>query len=131
MARPTSAHPTGLELEILKILWEQAPLPVRDIRRALADQGRELAHSSVITVLNIMVKKKYLKRTPRANAFLFEPSVTRGDVSQRMLGDILDRVFDGSASALMLRLIETSDINARELAEVRKMINRKTKEPNP
>lgn len=128
MARPASEHPTELELQILKILWRQSPLPVRDVRRALADEGRDIAHTSVITTLNIMVRKRHLKRTKRRNAFLFQPRVTREEVSQRILGDIVDRVFDGSASAVMLSLLQTSDINPDELSELRRLIGRIAKE---
>ncbi len=128
MARPGSEHPTELELQILKILWQRAPLPVRDIRQALADQGREAAHTSVITTLNIMVRKKYLKRTKQGNAFLFQPRVTQQHVSERMLGDIVDRVFDGSATAVVLSLLNASDVDPQELKELRRLINRKAKE---
>ena len=58
MARPGSEHPTELELEILKVLWDESPLPVREVRARLeAQAGRTLAHSSVITMLNIMHHK--------------------------------------------------------------------------
>ncbi|MCA9260368.1 MAG: BlaI/MecI/CopY family transcriptional regulator, partial [Planctomycetales bacterium] len=58
MARPESEHPTELELEILKVLWDDSPLPVREVRARLESQsGRSLAHSSVITMLNIMHRK--------------------------------------------------------------------------
>jgi BlaI family transcriptional regulator, penicillinase repressor len=58
LPRPASEHPTQLELEILKILWEESPLLVRDVQERLERSAqRTLTHSSVITVLNIMVKK--------------------------------------------------------------------------
>ena len=57
MARPASKGPTELELEILKILWQRGPLPVRDVRDALVG-FRDLARTSVITIMNIMVRKK-------------------------------------------------------------------------
>jgi predicted transcriptional regulator len=128
MARPPSGHPTELELRILKILWRQSPWPVRDIRQALADEGREIAHTSVITTLNIMTRKKYLKRTKQRNAFYFEPRVTRRSVSESMLGDLVDRVFDGSATEVMLSLFHSSDLDADELKHLRKLINRSMKE---
>lgn len=128
MARPTSEYPTELELQILKILWQRSPLPVREIRQALADGGRDLAHTSVITTLNIMVRKTYLKRAKDGIAYLFTPRVAQEDVSGRMLGDIVDRVFDGSASEVMLSLLKTSDIDADELKELRRLINRLAKE---
>lgn len=131
MARPISSHPTKLEFQILKVLWGRSPLPVRDIRLALADGGRELAHTSVITTLGIMVRKNYLRRTKQGNAYLFAPAITRKEVSGGMLGDIVNRVFDGSPTALMASLFDTSDVDSDEIQELRRLINRKAKEQSP
>ncbi len=131
MARPSSEHPTELELMILKILWGASPLPVREIRRLLAAEGRVLAHTSVITTLNIMVRKRTLKRAKKGNAFLFAPSVSQKGVSGRMLGDVVRRVFDGSVKAVVEALLESSDVDADELLELRRYINRKARETSP
>jgi BlaI family transcriptional regulator, penicillinase repressor len=133
MARPPLRHPTELELEILKILWHRAPLAVREVREALGacSPGRELAHTSVITMLNIMVRKKYLRRTRSGKACLFAPRVAAEEVTGRMLGDLVDRAFDGSATAVMLSLLEKADMDRTELKELRKLIDRKAKEQRP
>ena len=129
MPRPASEHPTGLEHQILKVLWEvESALPVREIRQRLAEQGRELAHTTVITTLNIMVRKKYLRRTKRKNAFLFRPRVTRAGVAERMLGDLVDRVFDGSAASVVLSLFNCTDVNADDLEELQRLIQKKSRE---
>lgn len=129
MARPGSEHPTELELEILKVLWDETPLPVREVRVRLEEQaGRTLSHSSVITMLNIMVRKGYLKRRKHGKAFLFTPKVKRDSVARGIMGDLLSRVYDGSPSAMVLNLIETADLDADELAELRRLISRKAKE---
>lgn len=128
MARPKSTHPTELELQILKILWDKAPLAVREIREALIAAGRTLAHTSVITTLNVMVGKEYLRRTMQGNACRFAPSVSRDAVTERLLGDVVQRVFDGSAKAVMLSLFESAELDADELKELRQILNRKTKE---
>lgn len=128
MARPASDHPTELELQILKILWKDSPLAVRQIRRQLAESGRELAHTSVITTLNIMVRKQYLDRARQGNAFLFTPRVTKESTSRGILDDVVTRVFDGSASATVLSLFESGDIDESELKELRRLINRKLRE---
>ncbi|MGE5194730.1 MAG: BlaI/MecI/CopY family transcriptional regulator [Deltaproteobacteria bacterium] len=128
MARPASPHPTELELVILKVLWRQAPRTVEEVRTELAANGRELTYSSVITIMNIMVRKRLLKRTRRGRAFYFEPLVAERRVSGQMLSDLVDRVFDGSARALMLRLLETSDVDDEELAAMRRMIQRIARE---
>lgn len=129
MARPESEFPTDLELEILKVLWAESPLPVREVRARLeADANRPLTHSSVITVLNIMHRKGYLERSKQGKSFLFSPRVDKQQVSQGFVGDLLNRLFDGSPSAMVLNLLEASDVDADELAELRKLIARKAKE---
>jgi BlaI family transcriptional regulator, penicillinase repressor len=130
MARPASEHPTELELSILKVLWQKSPQTVQGVRDELASAGRELAHSSVITMMNIMVRKQYLKREKVGRAFEFTPLIEQQGVGRRMLGDIVDRVFGGSASAVMLELFETSDVDSEELAAIRKVISRKARELN-
>ncbi len=130
MARPSSEYPTELELQILKILWHQGPLPVREVRRHLATgpAGRELAHTSVITILNIMVTKKYVSRAKQGKAYIFRPRVTQESVTGGMLHDVVQRVFDGSAATAVLKLLETGDIDREELKQLRQLINRAAKE---
>lgn len=129
MARPGSDHPTDLELEILKVLWEEAPLPVRDVRERLEMQAnRPLTHSTVITMLNIMVRKGFVRRKKEGKAFLFTPRVEKRSVTGGFVGDLVSRVFEGSPTAMILNLLEMTDLDADELTELRKLINRKVKE---
>jgi len=103
MARSESEHPTELELEILKVLWNESPLPVREVRaRLAAEADRPLAHSSVITMLNIMHRKGFLRRRKNGKSFLFTPKVKKECVAGSMMGDLLSRVFEGSPSAMVL-----------------------------
>lgn len=128
MSRPPSRYPTELELQILKILWQRSPLLAREVQSALAEEGRELAKTSVITTLNTMVDKKYLQRNPQGNSYLFSPEISEEEVETRVLGDVVDRVFDGSASAVVMKLFDVRDIDDDDLKELRRMINRRLKE---
>jgi BlaI family penicillinase repressor len=128
MVRPASTYPTVLELQILKLLWRQSPLLARDVQQMLAVDGRDLAKTSVITTLNTMVAKKYLQRTKQGNSFLFSSRISQAEVSEQILGDVLDRVFDGSTSAVLLKLFEVTSVNDLELKELRQIIDRKLKE---
>ena len=128
MARSESEQPTGLELEILKVLWEQSPLLVRDVRAGLEQANRPLAHSTVITMLNIMHRKGYLKRRKEGKSFWFWPTTPKESTMSRITGDIVSRLFNGSPAAMVLNLLETTDVDSDELAEIRKLVARKTKE---
>lgn len=128
MARPASKHPTELELLILKILWRKSPLLARDVQSALASEGRDLAKTSVITTLNTMVAKEYLNRKKDGQSFLFSPRIKAETVSQQVLSDVVDRVFDGSTAAVLLKLFDVQSINTDELKELRRIINQKLNE---
>lgn len=128
MARPASRYPTELELQILKVLWQQSPLLAREVQARLAEEGRELAKTSVITTLNTMVEKKYLKRKKDGNTYLFSPQISEDEVSNRVLGDVVDRVFDGSTASVVMKLFDVREIDDEELKELRRAINRKLKE---
>jgi len=124
MPRPPSRYPTELELEILKILWRDGALPTSAVRDKLADVGRDLAHTSVITTLNVMTDKGYLSRKKDGKSFRFRARVREHTVSKGMVGDLVDRVFDGSASALMLRLVESRDMSADDIAKLEALVDK-------
>jgi len=130
MARRPSRHPTELELEILKISWRQGPATVRQVRDQL-NKLRPLAYTSVMTVMNIMVKKGYLQRSKQGVSYVYRSRISRQTSTRRMLSDLVDRVFDGSASAVMLNLLETADIDQSDLQELHELINRRAKEQSP
>ena len=130
MARPTSRHPTELELEILKILWREGPSPGRVIRDALVG-FRDLAYTSVMTVMKIMTEKKYVRRKKVDGNFVYYSCVKEETVAKRMLHDVVDRVFDGSAAAVMLKLLQTADLDEEELRQLRQIIDQNAKEQSP
>jgi predicted transcriptional regulator len=122
-----------LELQILKVLWDAEPMTVRDVRDALAAGGRDLAHTTVITMLGTMVDKGQIEKLDplQGKAFRFTPLIKREDVSRGMLGDLVERVFDGSAEAVMLSLFDVKELDEDELAGLRKLLNKKMREARP
>lgn len=127
MSRPVSKHPTELELEILKVVWQKEPTTVREVRDALAEV-RDLAYTTVMTVMSIMADKGYLKRKKDGRSYVYEAVYREHKASRNILQDVIDRVFGGSTTAVMQHLLETSDIDDDELKQIRSLINRKTRE---
>lgn len=121
MARPSSQHPTELELQILQILWRDGPAPVRHVRDTLAGV-RDLAYTSVLTVMNIMTRKGYLRREKVDGSYVYWPQVDKDRTTGGMLRDLINRAFGGSAKAVMLNLLETREIDRDELKELRDLI---------
>jgi predicted transcriptional regulator len=121
MGRPKQQHPTPGELEVLSILWERSPLSVREVREVL-NRRRPRAYTSVMSLLNVMTEKGLLARKPAGIAFVYLPKAGRAKTMRRMLGDLLGRAFEGSASLLVAHLLEEASPDADELAMIRKTL---------
>ena len=130
MARPQSKHPTELELEILKVLWRDGWSSGRDVRDALA-QFRNLAYTSVMTILGIMEQKGYVRRKKTGNSYVYSTRIREETVTRKMLRDLIDRAFHGSISTALVGLLESSEIDAEELRQLRELIQRKSRESSP
>ncbi len=127
MARQASKHPTELELEILKILWRDGPLTGREVRDRLAET-RELAYTSVMTIMGIMENKGYVKRKKTGKTFIYSPRVTEAATKKRMLRDVVDRVYEGSTMSVVVNLLESADIAPDELKQLRELIRRRSED---
>lgn len=122
MARPRHEHPTPAELEVLRVLWDQGPATVRGVMKALEERGGGgRAYTSVMSLMNVMADKGLLDRTPEGKAFVYSAKSPRDATLGGMLGDLLDRAFDGSASGLVTHLLRRT--TPEELDEIRKTID--------
>jgi len=132
MPRPRSEHPTPGELEILQVLWRRGPCTVRQVMQEL-NSGRPRAYTSVMSLLNVMVDKKLLRRKPHGRAFLYEARVREQPTLREMVGDLVERAFGGSAGQLVLHALEQTDPSSPELDEIRRLIDayRSRKEHRP
>ena len=112
--RPKRKILTDQEFAIMKVVWRLQPVTVRGVYEEMLKE-RKIAYTSVMTVLNIMTRKKYLKRSKVKGGFVYEARVSEQSTSGRMVRDLVDRAFAGSPSALMLSLLETGDVDAQEI----------------
>jgi predicted transcriptional regulator len=115
---------TEVELELMTILWRLDGGTVNDVLAGLPPE-RPLAYTSVSTMLRILEKKRFLKTRKEGRGHVYVPLVTKEAYEAHSLHDLIDRVFDGTPSALMRRLIESDRLSARELAKVRALLDRK------
>ena len=119
MARRKTEHLTPLELEIMHVLWETGPANVQSVQQHLE---RELAYTTVQTMLNILHRKGKVKRTLKDRAYFYKPVVSRSQVVGQHMSDIVDRLFGGSAESLVMSLVETKHLTPRKLARLQKLL---------
>lgn len=111
---------TPLELEIMNVLWETGPATVQTVQAALT--ARNLAYTTVQTMLNVLHRKDKVKRKLKDRAYLYQPIVSRQNAVTQAVGDMLDRFFGGSADSLVLSLVETRKLTPERLAELHKLL---------
>jgi predicted transcriptional regulator len=113
------------ELQIMKVVWDRGRVTVRDVYETLRER-RKIAYTTVMTMMTILDQKGFLKRTPgQDRAFVYEPARSRQTVMRAMVNEFLDRMFGGSASPLMLHLIEDKHVTEKDLDELRRAIRKK------
>lgn len=121
MARRKTEHLTPLELEIMHVLWETGPANVQTVQRQLE---RDLAYTTVQTMLNILHRKGKVKRTLKDRAYFYKPAVSRSQVVSQHMGDIVERLFGGSAESLVMSLVETKHLTPERLARLQKLVEK-------
>jgi BlaI family penicillinase repressor len=111
---------TPLELEIMNVLWETGPANVQAVQARI--EGRELAYTTVQTMLNVLHRKGKVKRQLKERAYVYRPVLSRQKAVAQALGDMIDRFFGGSADSLVLNLVETRHLTAEKLARIQKLV---------
>jgi BlaI family transcriptional regulator, penicillinase repressor len=106
---------TPLELEIMQVLWEAGPCTVAEVQPKLK---AELAYTTVQTMLNVLLRKKKVKRVQEGRAYRYRPTVSRERATGSALSDLVKRMFGGSSEALLMAMVDTRQISAEELARV-------------
>ncbi len=126
MARKkTSEQLTPLELELMKVLWglEQGATVQQVLERM--PKERELAYTTVQTMLNVLHRKGRVERELRDRAYYYRPVLSRQLALTQMVGDLVDRVFGGSAENLVMNLLETRRLTPDKLAKLSDLIENK------
>jgi predicted transcriptional regulator len=114
--------PTASELEILRVLWERGPSTVRDVYEALREK-KELGYTTVLKLLQIMTAKGTVRRNEEQRAHVYEACQPATETKRQLVGDVLHRVFEGSASELMIHALEGRRTSKKELDELRRLLD--------
>ena len=121
MPRKKSASLTDAELRLMEVLWERGAATVSEVAEALPRKA-PLAYTTVLTTLRILESKGHVRHTQNGRAFTYYPVIGREKARESAVAHLLRRFFHGSPELLMLSLIESRKIDAKELARLRQRI---------
>jgi BlaI family penicillinase repressor len=120
MVARSDKKPTEAELAILRVLWARGPSTVREVAR---EMGRESAYTTILKLMQIMTTKGLVRRDESPRTHVYEAVGTEGQTQRQLVSDLLERVFDGSASKLVMQALATKKTSRKELDEIRKLLD--------
>ena len=120
MPRRKSEQMTPLELEIMQVLWETGPANCQTVQRALK---RELAYTTVQTMLTVLHRKGRVKRTLKDKAYVYKPVVSQKKFTGHAVRELVDRLFGGSAEGLVLNLLQEKQLTPERLAKLHQLVD--------
>jgi BlaI family transcriptional regulator, penicillinase repressor len=124
MSRPPSRGLTPLELEIMKVLWREGPCSVAAVQARLG-RRRKLAYNTVQTMLNVLCRKGRARRQREDRAFVYSAAITRMQAIRETVGDLVQRLFDGSPEELVMTLIQTRQLTPEKVERLVALIDRR------
>ena len=116
-------RPTDAELEILNVLWQRGASTVRDVPRAISRAKPNVGYTTVLKLMQIMAEKGLVRRDESQRAHVYEARLPREQTQRQLIGDLLERAFDGSATKLVMQALSAKKTSAEELSTIREMLD--------
>jgi predicted transcriptional regulator len=114
--------PTAMELEILRVLWTRGPSTVREVLDRL-NEKKDLGYTGVLKLLQIMTGKGLVRRDESQRAHIYQAGIPAGETKRQLAQDVLQRVFEGSASQLMMHALAGRRPSKKEIQELRRILD--------
>jgi BlaI family transcriptional regulator, penicillinase repressor len=112
---------TPLELRIMKVLWDSGPANVQTVQERLS--GDRLAYTTVQTMLNVLLRKRKVKRVLKGKAYEYESVLSREKATSHAVGDLVDRLFEGSVEGLVMSLVKTCQLDQKKLQKLNALLD--------
>lgn len=122
MSHPKQHKPTESELEILGILWEKGACTVRDIHEVL-EKTKDAGYTTTLKLMQIMHEKSLVTRDTSSKTHIYEAAISQESTQQQLLNKMIDTVFNGSASQLVLQALGNHHSSKEELEKIKQYLN--------
>jgi predicted transcriptional regulator len=119
--------PTESELEILQVLWQKKAATVRDVHDELA-KTRDIGYTTALKLLQIMYEKGLVTRDDSSKTHIYMPAVNREKTQKQIVGKMINTLFSGSSTELVMQALGNQKTSKEELDEIQKMLDNLRKE---
>jgi BlaI family penicillinase repressor len=116
--------PTKTEMDVLQVLWQYGPSTVRFVHDKLNEQKEIVQYTSTLKLMQVMKEKGMLDRDETNMKHIYSAAVAEDKVKGNMLGRFVDAMYNGSASSLMLALLDNDKTSAQELQKMKELLNK-------
>jgi len=134
---PELPRPTDAELEILRVLWDRGPSTVREVHEAISERRTELpgerlqkpaakagvGYTTILKLMQIMTDKGLVRRDETERAHVYQARLPEEQTQRQLVGDLMNRVFAGSASKLVMHALSASKSSAEDLSKIRQILD--------
>ncbi|MGL6267296.1 MAG: BlaI/MecI/CopY family transcriptional regulator [Chitinophagaceae bacterium] len=119
--------PTESELEILQVLWQKKAATVREVHDELA-RMRDIGYTTALKLLQIMFEKGLVTRDDSSKTHIYMPAVNREKTQKQIVGKMINTLFSGSSTELVMQALGNQKTSKEELDEIQKMLDNLRKE---
>ena len=116
-----AAKPTSAELEILDVLWKRKRATVGEVQTSISER-RPTTYTTILKLMQIMLEKGLVRRSEKGKAHVYWPTHSQKKTQAMLVGDLLNKAFEGSALKLVMHVLETKPASREELDEIRALI---------
>ena len=113
---------SDLQLGLLRILWDRGEATALDVHAALVEQNRELAPTTVSTMLSRLEKKGHITHRTEGRQYIYRSLVSEPEVRRSMLARLTDYFFKGDVAALVSHLVDRQDAASADAAEIKRLL---------
>ena len=125
--RPLEIRLGRLGLQIMNVVWDLGTATVHDVKETIS-RGRTPAYTTILTMMRKLEAKGYLEHDVDERTYVYRATISRQEVRQSLLADLLERVFEGSPSLLVNSLVEQNKVTEEELREIQRLIGRRRRQ---
>src|SRR5687767_11826079 len=122
MATIKTIKPTESELEILQILWKKGTASVREVHEELL-QTKEAGYTTTLKLMQIMHEKGLVKRDDSIKTHIYQAAVSKEKTQKHLLGKMINTLFGGSTTQLVMQALGNHKASAEELDEIQKLLD--------